>query len=421
MPALPRERTFDSSLALLREGYAFIGNRCNRHRSPVFATRLLLQPTLCLRGEAAARLFYESDAICRAGAAPRLLQKTLLGSGGVQGLDGPRHRVRKALFLGILSPGQVAELARLSEAHWLAAAQRWQGLPQVQLLTAVEELLCRSVCEWAGVPLTEDEVEPLRQDFASMIDGAGRVGWRHIASRIARKRSERWAAGRIREFREGRRPAPPESALAQVSRHSEDGAPLPEDIAAVELLNLLRPTVAVARFIVFAALELHRDPAWKQRLDQSEALREAFANEVRRLYAFFPFTAARLTRDLDWNGYRLPAGSRLLLDLFGTSRDPATWREPEQFDPERFMAGAADRYQSIPQGGGDPAVHHRCPGERTAQELLKVALRMLCGRIDYQVPQQDLSVDLTRMPMLPTSRFEIGAVRLRPAAAAAQA
>ena len=31
-------------------------------------------------------------------------------------------------------------------------------------------------------------------------------------------------------------------------------------MAAVELLNVLRPTVAVDRFIVFAALALHRHP-----------------------------------------------------------------------------------------------------------------------------------------------------------------
>ncbi|WP_256664567.1 MULTISPECIES: hypothetical protein [unclassified Pseudomonas] len=43
MPIVPKLPAFDSSLALLREGYAFISNRCERLESDVFALRLMLQ------------------------------------------------------------------------------------------------------------------------------------------------------------------------------------------------------------------------------------------------------------------------------------------------------------------------------------------------------------------------------------------
>lgn len=36
MSGLPREPGFDSSLALLRAGYRFIGNRCRRFGTDVF-------------------------------------------------------------------------------------------------------------------------------------------------------------------------------------------------------------------------------------------------------------------------------------------------------------------------------------------------------------------------------------------------
>ena len=45
-----------------------------------------------------------------------------------------------------------------------------------------------------------------------------------------------------------------------------------ERVAAVELLNLLRPTVAIARFIVFAALALHLHPEWRARVAEDEEL-----------------------------------------------------------------------------------------------------------------------------------------------------
>jgi len=43
MPSTPRERTLGSSLALLAEGYTFIGTRSERFQSDIFSTRLMLQ------------------------------------------------------------------------------------------------------------------------------------------------------------------------------------------------------------------------------------------------------------------------------------------------------------------------------------------------------------------------------------------
>ena len=82
MRPLPRLRVPDSSLGLLTDGYGFISNRCDRLGTDAFETRLLLRRTVCLRGEAAARLVYDRDRFERAGAAPRRMRKTLLGEGG---------------------------------------------------------------------------------------------------------------------------------------------------------------------------------------------------------------------------------------------------------------------------------------------------------------------------------------------------
>ena len=41
----------DSTLALLSDGYAFIPRRCQRYRSDVFETRLMLTKVVCMRGK----------------------------------------------------------------------------------------------------------------------------------------------------------------------------------------------------------------------------------------------------------------------------------------------------------------------------------------------------------------------------------
>ncbi|PAU58646.1 cytochrome P450 [Pseudomonas indica] len=412
MSDIPRDRSLDSTLALLREGYGFIPDRCRRYRSDLFETRLLLQRTFCLSGESAARLFYDPALFTRTNAVPRLLQKTLFGVGGVQGLDGKAHRLRKQMFMDLMTPERMRELLRLNEAHWREAIETWTLRPQVVLLHEVQTILCRSICAWAGVLLMRDEVERCRAWLAAMIDGAGGAGLRHWRARRARAAAERWCAEQVRAVREGRLAPAPGSALQVIAEHRENERLLDPAVAAVELLNVLRPAVAIARFVIFASLELHRQPQWYARLAERDELIEPFAQEVRRLYAFFPFVAARVREGFHWRGHYFEEGTRVLLDLFGTNRDPRTWERPDDFLPERFQHWDGSAFNFITQGGGEHRRDHRCPGEWITIELLKLALRALTRWMRYEVPDtQDLSVSPVRMPALPRSRFVIRNVR----------
>ncbi|WP_336604964.1 cytochrome P450 [Stutzerimonas stutzeri] len=415
MPDIPRDLQAESSLSLLSEGYSFIPSRCQRLGSDIFQVRLLLQNTICMSGEEAAKLFYDEQLFERQHAAPRMLQKTLFGQGGVQGLDGEAHRHRKRLFMSLLTDGAVAELVRLSETHWQAAIETWQRSDRIVLMPEVQAILTRSVCEWAGVPLAEGEVLLRRDQLAAMIDGAGGIGARHLRARKARKEAENWMIGLISRVRAGELQVDETRALAVVARYLDlGGKALDERAAAVEMLNLLRPTVAVTRFIIYAALELLAHPEWQQRLQRDDAALEPFAQEVRRLHAFFPFTAARVRKDFEWRGYHFPKGTRVLLDLYGTNRDSRLWTEPEAFRPERFATWDGSAFNFITQGGGDAATGHRCPGEPLAISLLMSALRMLTRRMTYAVPAQDLRMDASRMPAQPESLLIIEDVRSVP-------
>lgn len=142
---------------------------------------------------------------------------------------------------------------------------------------------------------------------------------------------------------------------------------------------------------------------------------EPFAQEVRRLHAFFPFAAARVRADFERGGYHFPKGTRLLLDLYGTNRDERNWDRPDQFSPERFTAWNGGAFNFITQGGGDTATGHRCPGEPLAIGLLITAVRMLTRHMDYAVPAQDLRMEPSRMPAQPESLFIMADVRAREA------
>jgi len=384
----------DDTLSLALDGYAFIGNRCRELDTDVFETRLFLQRTICMLGAEAARVFYDPELVQRDGAGQLRVQAMMFGRGGVQALYGAALHARKQLFLSLMSRESIARLCELLDASWQAALPRWPS--RVVLVDEAQTVLCRAVCAWAGITL--DEERRIR-DLGAMIDGST---WR---GRVGRARAEWWIGKQIEQVRAG---AMTGASALGVFAHAD----LDTQTAAIELLNVIRPTVAVARYVTFAALALHEHPQAAE-LVREHGMVEPFVQEVRRFYPFVPAVMGRIRRTFTWHGVELPEGGRVMLDLYGTNRDARTWEEPEEFRPQRFVGWLGDPFTLIPQGGGDVATGHRCPGEALTIELLKTSVRYLTRAITYDVPAQDLTVSLARVPTLPASRFIIENVRLR--------
>jgi fatty-acid peroxygenase len=251
--------------------------------------------------------------------------------------------------------------------------------------------------------------------LTALFEHAGSVGPSHWSARLARWRSEHWAREWIEAMRAGKIDPPAQSALRVIARHRDaDGQPLAPHTAAVELLNVLRPTIAVAVYLIDVAHALHVNPACRERLERSgDRYLDWFVQEVRRFYPFFPAAVARVRHAFEWDGWRFPRGRRTLLDLHGVDHDPRIWGDAETFRPERFGERLPGAFDLVPQGGGDPWMDHRCAGELLTIELLKRTARFLVREIAYDVPPQDLGVDERRLPALPRSRFVVSRVRTR--------
>jgi len=415
MPKIPSTLGFDSTLALLVDGYEFIPKRCDRLQSDVFQTRFLLKETICFRGKEAAQVFYDTEKFSRKKAAPKHVKKTLLGEGGVQGLDGQKHRQRKEIFMLLMTPEHMEYLGDLTEQQWYEYARKWEQQEQVVLFHELEKLLCQAVCTWSGVPLPESEVVQRTQDMSAMIDGSGGVGLRNWQGVWARNRAEDWMKDVLTQIRNRQLEVPENTAAHTFAWHrDEQGNLMDLHAAAVDLLNVLRPTVAIARYITFAALALHQHPEYRSQLQSNEAnYQELFTQEVRRFFPFFPFAAACVSHDFDWQGYHFPEGVRVLLDLYGTNRDPDLWENPETFFPERFVHWEENSFDFIPQGGGNYYTNHRCAGEWVTIRLVKRALNFLVNQLDYDIPSQNLNIDLSRIPAIPESRLIISNIRIK--------
>jgi fatty-acid peroxygenase len=372
-------------------------------------TRFLGQRAVGLRGPRAVRFFYDESHVRRHTAIPEPVQGTLFGHAAIQTLDGEPHRHRKAMFLSLLkNPYQVAGLVDRVAAAWDEAVSSWAGRQQVVLFDEASRVITRGVCDWAGIPLDESNVRRVAADLIAMVDGFATLGPRHWRARMARGRRERWLASLVRQVRAATAKAPEGSAVDVVARFTDaDGELLSPERAAVELLNIIRPTVAVSWFVAFTGHALHRWPEHRARLrDGDLAYGVAFAHEVRRFYPFAPFVAGRAVTDLTWEGEHIPARSVVLLDIFGQNHDAALWPEPYRFHPQRFLHREPDPDELIPQGGADARTGHRCPGEDVTVAMV-AAFATWLGRLDYGVPRQDLTISLRRIPAIVRSRFLI--------------
>ncbi|MBM7644898.1 fatty-acid peroxygenase [Scopulibacillus daqui] len=410
---LPRDKTLDNTFALLCEGYHFIQNRCRRFHSDIFETRLFGERVLCMSGKEAAKLFYDTERFQRKGAAPKRIQKTLFGENGVQTMDDAAHKHRKLLFMSLMTPERLKVLADLTLEQWEAAIGKWEAMDQVVLFDEVQDMLCRIACQWAGVPLEETEVKQRASDFGTMIDAFGGVGPRYWSGKRARARAEEWIRGMIEHIRSFKLNVPKDTAAYAMAWHRDiNGMLLDTQMAAVELINILRPIVAIATYITFGALALHEHPECREKLRSNEnQYVHMFVQEIRRFYPFGPFLGARVKNDFTWKQIRFIKGTLVLLDIYGINHDSRLWEKPYEFRPERFKDWSGNLFDFVPQGGGDYYQGHRCAGEWLTVEIMKTSFDFLTKHIEYQVPDQDLRYSLVRVPTLPNSRFAISNVR----------
>jgi fatty-acid peroxygenase len=408
----------DDSLSLLTRGYGFGARIWGRAREGARAVpmRLLGDETLLVRGADAVALFYDESTIRRHGAMPGIVQQTLFGTDSVHSLDGDEHRHRKATFLDVAyEDAQVERLTPLLEREWRHELDAWLTGGGRSAYDAAVGAFGRASMTWAGLPGTRAAKTRWSERLAQIVDGFGvPYSPEYVLAAVNRAWSDRHATRLVEAARSGRLSPAEGTALHEWAHHRDPrGELLPARLAGIELQNSIRPMIAVARFVAFAAVELHDRPEWRRRIAAETAergslvggpLATAFAQEIRRTAPFVPMLPGWAVTDVEHDGERVPAGGRVVLDILGTDTDDASWERAGEFDPERFVG--VDDYEAVeafvPHGGGDPAHGHRCPGEKLAIAGLAAAVAALSDP-RVTVLDEGLEVNRRRLPTKPAS------------------
>ncbi len=208
--------------------------------------------------------------------------------------------------------------------------------------------------------------------------------------------------------------APRDFIDAMLVTPGPDGQPLSDEVLALDINSMIWATAAnTPAAAAMCLVHILRDPALHRRavaeIDEAAAAHDGVLDaeaqkamplvhacylEALRLYAP-PFHIRRTMKPLKVGDLQLPAGALIAFSPYLQHRDPAVYTDPEEFDPERFIAG--------PRGPGKspPASHfvpfgrglHACLGRNLAKQEITLAIARLLR--DYEVELVDATRPLT--------------------------
>ena len=100
----------------------------------------------------------------------------------------------------------------------------------------------------------------------------------------------------------------------------------------------------------------------------------------------------RASEDTELGGYRIPAGTQVLGNIYSIHHDPQYWDSPDEFIPERFlpledgsMSPVLTSRAYLPFGTGHR--HRRCPGRRLAETTVWLHITRMLHRLHFETPE----------------------------------
>jgi cytochrome P450 len=103
---------------------------------------------------------------------------------------------------------------------------------------------------------------------------------------------------------------------------------------------------------------------------------DAVCKETLRLYPLVTEVLRILRAPFELGGYRLEPGIAVGANILLAHRNPARFRDPDCFRPERFQENTFTPFEYLPFGGG----HRRCIGASFAIYEMKIVLGALLSR-----------------------------------------
>ena len=224
--------------------------------------------------------------------------------------------------------------------------------------------------------------------------------WREIRSTLIQVSAGAVVRRELRGRATGRRPRRLDLTDPVVDMLPELGLDRAVDAVTAVLTAIAGPPGSAAAALLY---ELTRRPDWAARMAAELApiapgelcnprvapVTHRFVKESLRAWSPPLFLARPVRRDIDLDGVCLKTGQRYLVSPYLIHHDPHNWKDPETFDPDRWLPEADQRpcpAASYVPFGWSPTT---CIGANLGISQLMLLCQLLCTRYQIQVAEPE--------------------------------
>jgi len=436
LPPGPRFPGFVQSAAWLFQPARFM-EACRRRYGAVFTLRMAGLPPLVVLGDAESirDVLTGDPEIFLAGEANRLLKPSTwlhsFGEASLFLLDARRHGDERKLMMSGFQPEQLLarqeSLERVVDA-WLDRTPIGRPLRLYGEMRGLSLDVLLDTYFGAGASQKNDQ---LSRAVARMLAFGEHSIPLVFAGRGAERRGRRFfdVAGRwspwvalcdsiedvnaaLRREIAARRASPKDSRSdvlsLLVAACDAAGGSTGDDALLDEMRTLLvAGHETTARALTWAVLEVLRDERVHDRLrrecERDDEYLDAVIRETLRLHPIVPIVTRRLSAAQRVGGRSYPEGTVLAPSIHLAQLDPSAFRDPQRFDPERFIATKSGKFEFLPFGHGV----RRCLGNAMALLEMRAVLRQMTTRPRFRLTPPALSASYGRTTFVVPADVEI--------------
>jgi cytochrome P450 len=323
----------------------------------------------------------------------------IYGSGSMFVQEEPEHLRRRKLLTPPLHGAALNSYIPIMADSARAAVRSWPVDRPFEMLTAARALMLDVIVKVIFGVEDPDEVRRLGRPFERLLNlGVSeqltvRYALRHTgALRVwpRRARANKEIDDVVMPLIARRRNDPHLSeqhdilALLMCAR-GDDGERLSNSEIRDDLITLIlagHETTATTLAWIFDLLLHHPDALRRvqaEAVSGEEAFTTAVINETLRVRPPAPFTARVAAQPFPIGGYRVEAGTRLVVHIIAINRNPQVYEHPNEFRPDRFLGSRPETYAWVPFGGGIK----RCLGAAFSMRELITVLHVLLGEGEF--------------------------------------
>ncbi|WP_026734343.1 cytochrome P450 [Fischerella sp. PCC 9605] len=393
-----------------------------RRYGPVFKTRILGQNFAFLIGSDANRLVLQEVADCLSSHLGWAFLEPMFGK-AILLQDGAEHRVSRRLMYPVFHGRAIASYFETIQSIVQNFLQDWGKRGTIPLTQDFRHLTLTVASRLFLGSQTESEVEQTSQWFTTLV--AARLAilrWNmpftlYGRSQKARQKLQNFLRKIIAKRQRQENLQESKDVLnLLLSATDEQGNQLSEsEIIDQALFLLFAGHETTATLISWVLFELGSHPEWRDRLReeldrvvgdaplQVEHLKQLpqmtnVLKEAERLYPPVYGIPRGVVKDIEYAGYRIPAGWYVDISPMLTHRLPELYTDPDRFDPERFAPPREEDKKhpfALVGFGGGP---HSCLGFEFAQMEMKIILATLLRQYDWTVTPVRETIAPVRQP-----------------------